>query len=120
MITFESAISELALQNRARTGVPGGAAPLGWWMRRMLDSSSDDDNSGIHRVFTVEPSFRRYRARFCNGLVRKGLVARPNAQSFLSRRSVGGFAQKVFHCIRTGSGSDRPKIQSENCRFDTH
>jgi hypothetical protein len=27
------------LQNRARTGVPGGAAPLGWWMRRMLSST---------------------------------------------------------------------------------
>jgi len=27
------------LQNRARTGVPGGAAPLGWWMRRMLAST---------------------------------------------------------------------------------
>ena len=26
------------LQNRARTGVPSGAAPLGWWMRRMLNS----------------------------------------------------------------------------------
>ena len=25
------------LLNRARTGVPGGAAPLGWWMRLMLE-----------------------------------------------------------------------------------
>jgi hypothetical protein len=24
----------MLLKNRARTGVPGGAAPLGWWMRR--------------------------------------------------------------------------------------
>jgi hypothetical protein len=49
------------LQNRARSGVPGGAAPLGWWMRRMLESTLviAIDNRRIHGRYLDLPGAGR-------------------------------------------------------------
>jgi hypothetical protein len=43
MGTWENLAGVAAILNRAWTGVPGGAAPLGWRMRRIKESSSDND-----------------------------------------------------------------------------
>jgi hypothetical protein len=56
------------LQNRARTGVPSGAAPLGWWMRRMLKATLR--NLGLPLFWKVVFRIRRYPdpSGFCNPL----------------------------------------------------
>jgi hypothetical protein len=73
-------VRQLILQNRARTGVRGGAAPLGWWMRRIPKASSVLSSLFIPTLVSkVDSSIRRYRARFCKRSV--------NSKPFLRLRN---------------------------------
>jgi hypothetical protein len=47
-------------------GVPNGAAPLAWWMRRILESTSNNAMNPL-KSEQLDARIRRYRARFCNG-----------------------------------------------------
>jgi hypothetical protein len=49
-VHFEIEWRSCPFQNRARTGVSGGAVPLGWWMRRSLTQLRQDNIRNWHRL----------------------------------------------------------------------